>query len=80
MKRVPSETRGGKRVIKRYLGNLKGSNRTERAKEVVARREEARAGNYSYRPFETDKGVETKPSKYTIAYQRRFGKKNASKK
>ena len=79
MKRVPAETVDGKRVIKRYLGALKGEARKDRAKEVARRREEARAGNYSYRPFETDKGVKTKPSKYTLAYQKRYGK-NGSKK
>ena len=80
MKKVPSETIAGKRVIKRYLGSLKGPARTERAKEVAARREQARAGNYTYSEFQTDKGVETKPSKYTLAYQKRYGKKNGAKK
>jgi len=45
MKKVPAETVDGKRVIKRYLGSLKGQSRKERAKEVVARREQARSGN-----------------------------------
>jgi len=80
MKKVPAETVDGKRVIKRYLGPLKGQSRKERAKEVVARREQARSGNYSYQPFKTDEGVETKPSKYTLAYQKRYGKKNGAKK
>ena len=80
MKKVPAETIEGKRVIKRYLGSLKGQARRERAKEVASRREQARSGNYSYQPFNTDKGVETKPSKYTLAYQKRYGKKNATKK
>ena len=75
MKRVPAETHGGKRVIKRYLGNLKGSERTARALEVAERREKARQGDYDYSPFKTDKGVKTKPSKYTMAYRKRFGSK-----
>ncbi len=78
MKRVPSETIAGKRVIKRYLGSLKGKDKQERAKEVASRREEARKGNYDYSPFKTDKGVETKPSKYTLLYRKRF--KNGTKK
>lgn len=79
MKKVPAETVDGKRVIKRYLGALKGEARKERGREVARRREEARAGNYSYKPFETDKGVKTKPSKYTLAYQKRYGKNGAKK-
>ena len=79
MKRVPAETHKGKRVIKRYLGSLKGSARTERAEEIAERREQARKGNASYATFLTDKNVETKPSKYTLAYKKRYGK-NGSKK
>lgn len=75
MKRVPAETVDGKRVIKRYLGGLKGEKRKDRAKEVASRREQARQGNYSYAPFETDKGVTTKPSKYTLAYRKRYASK-----
>lgn len=78
MKRVPSEKIKGKRVVKRYLGGLKGKKRIERAKEIVKRREEAKKGNASYKPFKTDKGVKTKPSKYTKLYKERYG--NASKK
>jgi len=80
MKKIPAETHDGKRVVKKYLGSLKGTARTERAKEIVSRREQARAGNYVYTEFETDKGVKTKPSKHTLAYQKRYGKKNGSKK
>lgn len=79
MKRVPAETHDGKRVIKRYLGDLKGTARAERAREVVKRREQARKGNASYTPFATDKDVKTNPSKYTLAYKKRYGK-NGSKK
>lgn len=79
MKRVPAETHEGKRIIKRYLGNLKGSARAERAKEVAERREQARKGNASYAPFLTDKNVETKPSKYTLAYKKRYGKNGYKK-
>lgn len=75
MKRVPAETVDGKRVIKRYLGNLKGEKRKERAREVIARREQAQKGNYDYSPFKTSKGITTKPSKYTLAYRKRYGSK-----
>ena len=78
MRRVPAETINGKRVIKRYLGALKKGDRTERAKEIADRREQARKGNYSYKPFKTDEGVKTSPSKYTLEYRRRF--KNGPKK
>jgi hypothetical protein len=70
----------GKRVIKRYLTGLKGAKRTERAKEIVKRREQARSGKPDYSPLKSDKGVKTKPSKYTKAYKKRYGGKNASKK
>jgi hypothetical protein len=79
-KRVPSEKVNGKRVIKRYLGGLKGTKRKARAKEIVKRREQARAGNPDYSPFKTDKKVKTSPSKYTIAYKKRYGGRNATKK
>lgn len=80
-RKVPSEKVSGKRVVKRYLGGLKGKKRTSRAKEVVKRREQARKGKPDYSPFKTDKGVKTKPSKYTLAYKKRYGgKSRASKK
>ena len=80
-RKVPAEKVQGKRVIKRYLSGLKGEKRTKRAKEIIARREQARKGNPDYSPFKTDSKVKTKPSKHTKAYQKRYGgKSNASKK
>lgn len=75
MRRVPSERVSGKRVIKRYLGGLKGKKRTARAKEIIKRREKARKGDYDYSKFKTDKGVSTKPSKYTREYKKRYASK-----
>lgn len=79
-RRVPAEKTNGKRVIKRYLGGLKGTKRKSRAKEIVNRREQARKGNPDYSPFKSDTGIKTKPSKYTVAYKKRYGGKNATKK
>jgi len=79
-RRVPAEKTNGKRVIKRYLGGLKGAKRKARAKEIVKRREQARAGKPDYSPLKSDAGAKTKPSKHTLAYKKRYGGRNAPKK
>ena len=80
-RKVPAEKVQGKRVIKRYLSGLKGKKRTDRAKEIIKRREQAKSGNPDYSPLKSDAGKKTKPSKYTKAYKKRYGgKSNASKK
>lgn len=72
-RKVPGKKIDGTRVIKRYVSGAK--NKKKRAKEVASNKKAAKAGNprYSKNSWSTDKGVKTKPSKYTKAYKERYG-------
>lgn len=54
---------------KKYLGSLKGAAREARAKEILHRRE-----HRSNKPFKTDKGQATKPSKHSAAFAKKYGR------
>lgn len=61
-------------VPDRYLEGLSETKQVQRIKEIYARKEEDPKKGSSYRPFKTDKGVKTKKSKYTAAFEKKYPK------
>ena len=76
----------GRKIPAKYLKGYKGKKLTQRKKEIEQRRDEYKRAlekyddedNFPksvikklYRPFETDKGVKSKPSSYTVEAKRR---------
>lgn len=76
----------GRKIPAKYLKGYKGKKLTQRKKEIEQRRDEYKKAlekyddedNFPksvikklYRPFETDKGIKSKPSSYTVEAKRR---------
>lgn len=72
----------GRKIPSRYLKGFKGKKRKKRIKEIEDRRDDydemwedgvatQKELDFVFRPFQTDKGVEKKPSSYTVEAKRR---------
>jgi hypothetical protein len=57
----------------KYLGDLEGEERRERAEEIMHRKE-----HRSNKPFETDEGKKTKPSKHSEKFEDKYGRAPSS--
>lgn len=68
-----------KKVPHKYVAGLGKAKATKRKAEIRKRSEEPHTDPKAYRPFKTDvdkrtgEAIETKPSKYTEAYKKKFG-------
>ena len=58
----------------KYFAGLSRRKATRRAKEIRRGKSMSHKNPAAYRPFNTDKGVKTKTSKYTARFTRRFPK------
>jgi len=61
----------------RYTTGVKGAAKKRRLKEFEKRAEMDWEDPAAYKPFPSDKGKKTRPSKYTRAYHEEFGEENA---
>ena len=57
---------------KRYFGRLSTRKKTLRKKEIFSRSKLSWNDPKAYRPFQTDKGVKTRRSKYIMEWKRKF--------
>lgn len=57
----------------KYYRGLTRRNAIERKRDVTRRIKLSSRNPRAYRPFKTDKNVTSRPSKYTLAWKRKFG-------